>query len=467
MNLGFNKKTGLAIVVIGLLGIFVSLLVTANFAAKFILSDHHITPLGVEKLQTYRILLAAFGTFLVVIGTIFIFIPIKKILTLFNNMVPSKKIFLLLIVGSFLFVTGTISQNVNNPDLWFDEAGQFWISQGLNHYSAPLQNPAGIASIIENNAIHNLDPGGFSILLRLWSQISNAYPWLRLLPLLFLIGTISLFIYLSYKWTGSFSSALLVGFIPLLFSNVVFMGSEVRAYSMEYFGVILGVAAIYSIQKKLSYGNLFLWGVVLSFFLTSRYSIIITTFSCSLYIIYLIVRSRLSNWNKFKSIFIYALPILITLTCIYLFTLRIQNPEIIQLFYLPYLIDYWKLLIYPSNHLIYMISILSLFVILIYALKSKKSTLQKYLPVLFVAVSSNIIFILISFLGKYPWVPLDKRGLPYFILTLLCGTALIGEIFTRLMNLSNKLVYLSVGLTYYCFCSSNRISWHRGVNQQT
>jgi hypothetical protein len=92
--------------------------------------------------------------------------------------VLKKKInraYVLIVLGIYLVTFAAISKNLFTPYLWLDEAGQFWISKGLNHQSPPLSKENGLNEVIINNKYKNLDPGGFSILLHFWTYVSNHY----------------------------------------------------------------------------------------------------------------------------------------------------------------------------------------------------------------------------------------------------------------------------------------------------
>ena len=66
-----------------------------------------------------------------------------------------------------------IGRNILDAPLSYDESGQIFISQGLNHWSHPYSQPLGLGQVIKNNSLYNLDPGGFSILLFFWEKVSH------------------------------------------------------------------------------------------------------------------------------------------------------------------------------------------------------------------------------------------------------------------------------------------------------
>lgn len=346
--------------------------------------------------------------------------------------------YLLVILAIFIITFLAISKNLNTPYLHFDEAGQFFIAKGLNHDSNPLEKEKGLTYVIENNAFFNLDPGGFSILLHFWSKISNSHIWLRFLPFLFFIGIVLSFIYLSYLWLKNLNIALLMGFIPILIPLVLNMGFEIRAYSMESLGTILGVVALDKLKNKISYKHLFLWSCIFSFFITSRYSEIVVVFVVSLYVLYLILISNLSVKQKIIAAITYSLPILGTLICIYFFSLFFQNKNIEPIRYLPYISSNKGILIAPRNLLF--LCLIGILMILFF-LKNKYLIIKKYETLLFISVSVNALFIILSFLGKHPWDPLSNRCISLLLVVLLCISAFFGELIKYLFKNREKVKY--------------------------
>ncbi len=336
----------------------------------------------------------------------------------------NNKIYLLVITGIYIITFLVISGNLNIHNLWYDEAGQFFISKGLNHDSDPLETEKDLMFVVENNASYNLDPGGFTILLHFWSKISNSHLWLRILPFLFFIGTVLSFIYISHLWFKNLEIAILMGFIPILYPLALKLGFEVRAFSMESLATIISVIALEKLKWKITYKHLFLWSCVFSLFMTSRYSEIVVVFVVSLYVMFLIFKSNSTLKNKLLSILVYSLPLLITLIYIYFFALKIQNKNIETLAYLPYISSNKSILIYPQNFLF--LCLIGLFIFLFF-LKKRYPIIKKYEILLFVTISVNILFIILSSLGKHPWDPYSSKCISLFLLVLLCISAFLGE----------------------------------------
>ena len=363
-----------------------------------------------------------------------------------------KKISFYLLIALFLLsLIAIISQNLFIPYLWFDEAGQFFISKGLNHYSDPLSNENGLKQVIENNGLYNLDPGGLGILLHYWVKISNHYVWLRLLPFLFFIGITISFIHLSYLWIKNKNIALFMCFIPILIPWVMSMGFEIRAYSMESLGTILCIVGLNKLKDKISYWNLFIWGCLFSLFMTSRYSEVIVVFVTSLYVLFLIFKSNLAKKQKFLSVIIYSIPLFATLIYIYSFSLIYQNKNIEVITYLPYLSNDLSILFQPFNLLFLGVLVI---LIMLYFFRDFYKIIKKYEMLLFVTITANILFIILSFLGMHPWTAYSTRCISAFLLVVLCLSAFSGEYINYIITTrKNLIIYINTAFIIFVSAS--------------
>ncbi len=324
-----------------------------------------------------------------------------------------------------------------NPYLWFDDAGQFWISQGLNHDSAPLSQAGGLIDVIVNNAGYNLDPGGYGIILHYWSKISTNYVWLRSLSFLFFILSTIVLGYLGYLWTRNINIGIWAGFIPFYIPMIFNNGFALRAYSMEVLGCLVCILAVHFLQNKLSIKRLFCWSVIIAVFLTSRYSFIVVAFVTSLYILYLIYRSDSSNKTKWFMAVVYAMPLFVTIIYIYFAALRFQNPKLDTLDYLPYISSNWKVLIHRSSlrHFFYLFVVVWLSYIF-----RENEKFQKYKGLVFITVSVNVLFFVFSCFGMHPWDGGCDRCISMITLVIISITALWCELIS--------LVYEKVKIQY-------------------
>lgn len=339
-----------------------------------------------------------------------------------------------------------------DPYLWFDEAGQFWISKGLNHDSAPYSSIGNIWDVIKNNQDYNLDPGGFSILLHFWSMISNHFIWLRSLPFLLFVCTIIGWIYLTYQWTNNKNTSLLLGFVPLIIPMIYNEAFEVRAYSMEVLGCILVCIATDKLQKKVSYKRLVMWSSLVAIFMTSRYSFIIVTFVFSTYVLYLIYKSNKSRKEQIIMITIYSLPILLSLGYVYFFAMRHQNPEVSTLHYLPYLSENIKIVLRIASlrHIFYLL------LISWGAYELRNSwIINKYIGLIYITIVTNVLFVILSLLGYHPWSGDTTRCISMIVLIIISFTAILGEG----LRVINK--YVDFRLIVLCFICIRLLSLYK------
>lgn len=319
-----------------------------------------------------------------------------------------------------------------NPYLWFDEAGQFWISKGLNHDSPLLSPVGGLWDVIVNNRDYNLDPGGFSILLFFWSKLSNHFIWLRTLPFVLFLLTIMSWIYLVYQWIKNKYISLLLGFVPLLMPILYNEAFELRAYSMEILGCVVGVIVLDDLQKNLSFKMLFRCSLLLSAFMTARYSFIIVAFAISIYVLYLIYESNeIVNNKKIEMVVVYILPLLLTLSAIYYFSLRFQNPQISTLHYLPYLNNDISILAKNAS-LLHLSSII--FIGWLYHELKTFQIVEKYKGVVLITLIVNLLFIILSLFGFHPWGGDCTRCISMITLVAISYTAIFAEVFKLINN---------------------------------
>ncbi len=335
---------------------------------------------------------------------------------------------LIILLSVILLSLSIKALNLFTPYLWYDEAGQVYISKGLNHWSGVNETEGGVLDVIENNKYHNLDPGGFGIILHFWSKISSGYIWLRILPLIFFIGTIVCLCWLLYLKIKNLNISIFLGSILFIFPSLLILSGELRAYSMECMGTVLCLIGVELIKMKATKKNLFLLGCVFSFFITSRYASSLIVFITSLYILYLVLKSTNSIKSKFLLLVSYALPLAISLFIIVKFALMEQNPDVKALTYLPYLSKDLSLLYKPVN-LVYILFNIMLGLSLFF--RKRFSLISKYVSFFILAIGANMLFILLSLWGKHPWDPLNTRCISIFLLTAISGLVLIGEVMKR------------------------------------
>lgn len=289
-----------------------------------------------------------------------------------------------------IVAVGIVAYNyICEPYLDYDQAGQFFISQGLNHYSKPFSEPGKLWDVVLNNRDYNKDPGGFSLLLYLWEKGGTGYQYLHLLPFLIFMAFCIILALIVYSQSNSrfiaFATFCLPFFLPV-FTNRV---AEIRAYGMEMLGVVLTILLIMRYKERLSVGRLLILSTTQSVFCTSRYGFIVVSAALSLRILYLLYRqTRISEF--LKRTFVYSLPLIATVATIYLMSMRYQT----GVSYYPYIFSTPSLLVKSPLSLLFYACLMS------YAYWHHKGAV----PELCIdAILVAALFFLLSCANLYPW----------------------------------------------------------------
>ena len=278
---------------------------------------------------------------------------------------------------------------ITEPYLDYDQAGQFWISRGLNHYSAPFSAEGNLWDVMLNNRDYNKDPGGFSFLLFLWEKGGTNYVYLRVLPFLFFVLFCLSVAKIIYKATSKMFFSVVAFSLPFVLPVFTNRVAELRAYSMELLGTSLIVYLIMCYKEKLTYRRLLLLSLSQCLFCTSRYGFIVVSFALSLRILYLL--NRQYNTREFiRRSVVYSTPLFIVVVAVYLLSMRYQT----GVSYYPYLY---------STPLLYLISPLSLlfYVNILFLLYYRKKHMLPELCIDTVLVVT--VFFVLSSLNLYPW----------------------------------------------------------------
>lgn len=304
---------------------------------------------------------------------------------------------------------------MGHQDFDYDEAGQFWMAKGLHHFSEPNAKDGTIADIIENNRYYNLDPGGFTLLLRFWARISNDIHFLRALPVLFywlfvfamfLLGRL---LFKSDLWGLLFASLAVLPNLHIPYFSIPFTikSGYLRAYSMEMCGIAFSIFYWVKHKDHLSVKKILAFSFFLSFFCTARYGFLITAFAISLRVLFILFESK-TNFSDFVAkILLYSVPLLCVVSLIYFLETRYQNPN-------ANVPDYDTSLYQTPTLLLGWMSV-SYFCVLGYSAYQyliRKKKLNEWI------VLSNIVgcvFMVLSLLDKYPWAP--TKTAPVMILT--------------------------------------------------
>ena len=321
-----------------------------------------------------------------------------------------------------------------DPYLWYDEAGQFWISQGLNHYSDPYSPVGSICDVLRNNRGYNMDPGGFSVVLYYWQRVSTHWLFLRMLPTLFFICFTYCIYRIISKETGDRYYALLTAtlfyILPIFTNRIV----ELRGYSMELFGTALCLLLLINLKKQQTYRNILILSFVEVVFCTTRYSFVIVAFCISLRVIFLLFKQNpiCSFANK---IVIYSLPLILICALIYWEMMRFQSSEGAVITYAGYISSDIRLLFSPMSIIFYLLLILLL-----------KSYIKFHNVNEVILLSSLVcgVFFFLSIIGLYPW-DMHRTISAFFLMTL----SIIMFIIEIIKNSNNIKVVSLCGITVF------------------
>lgn len=169
-----------------------------------------------------------------------------------------------------------IHRAITFDSYWFDESGQYWMAQGQTHFAPPGTPPGGLRAIWDANAAANLDSGGFTLLLRLWTELLPAQT-MRILPLLFgLLAAAVTVLLVRTTARASMAVSMLAGSIVLLSPLLREYSFELRAYTMEAASTLLAaLVVVLPIGFWSRWSRAVIAGLTLSLLATSRYSALV------------------------------------------------------------------------------------------------------------------------------------------------------------------------------------------------
>ncbi len=336
-----------------------------------------------------------------------------------------------LLVGSMMVMVCGFGWLFVNDYLWFDESGQFFMAKGLSHGSVSYSSEGTLWDALVANRMNNLDPGGFTVLLRWWSEVSNNGIWLRMLPILFyVVGMVC-----AYKLIAPLVKerlwrvAIVYGVFVLNFV-VLLMGPMLRAYSMELCGTMLTLLLLQRKDWRRNVGWTFVLSIVLCFFCTSRYGFLLFAFGVSLYVLKEIGHEgMMSKMERLGRMMLYGVPLLLTVGVIYMVETRYQNASASCPAYVSTLGGR------PTFFIIYPLSwVMYAFVYLVWRRKRKSGRLE-YEVILFVAA----VFVCVSLLNRYPWNM--QRAVSLYVPMLL---VLLIELYRRFATRSMSMVVVGL-----------------------
>jgi len=390
--------------------------------------------------------------------------------------------------------------DLQNKVFWWDESGQFWMALGQNHVSDFGTQTRGVFDgIAEGWRGFNLDPPGFTIILRLWVDLfGHSALALRLLPLTFMLGAFFFSIFILRRLTlqpRTFWIILPILTWPLFNSQSIHYATELRAYSSEIFWMIVAAFAGTKLASKYSPSRHAALYLVLTLgILLSRYSFAI--FAVAILISSLVIQIR--STDSFSNIFamimsgpaVFIGPILIVFFSGHSAPNYVRQATLRNNFSLRFIAGTIKNNFLESVHLATGLVIGIAFVLIVaqilHVLKAKKSTEQVGIPKYFTfnlteeelflvisIVATTALFASASLLGLHPWATYARWsiglvGLAWMALTLLPSLVhhliALSGLKPRLPRHINSLrKYLGVGtcLIIPCYAAIGSLSFER------
>jgi len=335
-------------------------------------------------------------------------------------------------------------RGVANPNLWFDESGQFWMSNGLNHYSAPYSPRGSIADAINANIKFNMDPGGYTVALRYWVLFGTSPAWLRGFSFLFFLLTMLAYAGIAWEWTRSHVITLAAGLVAASSPILLHFAFELRPYSMEACGVVITIFLLERASRRPAISKFLLIGMVCSIFILSRYSFVVMVIAAGIGVFKIVYEMPLRQ--RCAYLVIYLLPVLLVSAGMYIVMLKNQNvgikpPDYVQIYILQGK-PLRELLQISFKGLFSVYAIGSTLFVATYLLlswcKVKSAKHELFSLYFLIVVTVTALFVLLSIMGKYPWCPNERWGITLHVLSMLSWLPL-GLMIVRSARLSEKI----------------------------
>lgn len=322
--------------------------------------------------------------------------------------------------------------NVGNQDLWFDEAGQVWMAMGLGHWSDPLMPRGTLAAAMESNAKLNLDPGGYTVVVRLLTGIDTSATLLRGFSFVVFLGLCTGCGLLAWRLGGSAPLAIAACGLPLLSPLLFRHAFEIRAYGIEAACVVASATLLTwsHVPSRLVVAG---FGTLAGLAIWSRYSAIVDLAPACL--LMFIVGCRGRSWRETSvRMLLLTLPVLLSAAAVWWVTLRHQNPggtppDYIQ----PYLLAGAS----PTVALKIICGNLmgppgiALLALLIALATCRNATMPDELrsqhasstKIAWATVGTHALFVLLSTAGKHPWALTERWSIGLVAWSVACAVA--------------------------------------------
>ena len=196
------------------------------------------------------------------------------------------------------------AHTVPNPNVTWDEAGQYWMTQGQAFGTPWGTEPGTLWAGLDLGRHGNiLDPVGFTMVLWAWVWLFGSDPaTLRALPFVFFVGTLVVSYLLGRRCMGTYRTPALVLPAAVLTTYVSLQwATEIRPYSAELMGVVAVAAATLWFLKRPTWpAMLALSGVIVFFTLATRYAFALAAGAAMLTVLLVMWRAHElgAHWRK-------------------------------------------------------------------------------------------------------------------------------------------------------------------------
>jgi len=137
--------------------------------------------------------------------------------------------------------------DLNARSLWFDEAGEFWVS------TAPFSH------LIESVRTGTGDPPLYEFLLHAWMSVSSNESWLRLLSVLASVSGVAAVMVLAEMLTGAAAVSWCAGLLLAILPADIRYAQEVGQYGLVPAAVAWNLVCLMWMTRAKSWRALFTW----------------------------------------------------------------------------------------------------------------------------------------------------------------------------------------------------------------
>ena len=211
----FHRKFGVLIILMGLVAVALAILIATNFATKYLMSEYHLTIVGINKPTILRDITSIVGILLIISGALLMIIEEKKYQRIIA-FINSYNIAVASLVGAWVILYSIYLMKHNipvNPGGFYLESAR---QLAQNHYLIP----AYVKGFGLTGIPFAYPPLPFYFLAVMGNLLGGILKTALYVPgVLLLIQAILMYIFM-HKWTGSKYASLWAGMILLLIPQI-------------------------------------------------------------------------------------------------------------------------------------------------------------------------------------------------------------------------------------------------------